>query len=366
MTKILYKQIVHDLKHQIDTGQLVEGDQLPTEHDLTIRYGVSRITSKRALVELETAGLIYRIQGRGSFVSTPPKTVAQQQNLLFLSPLPTSISLEMYAEAMTDYLHDKPYHLSLQSSTLLDREDTDYFVANYAGVILYPASSHVHLEALYQLMLKGFPVVLMDKKIDGLNLPTITSANYEGGYLACQHLINKGHTHILFVTKGLAYSSTIRERYHGYASALAAAGLGFHGVGIFSVEDMDDTQLEQHFLQIVRDMQTHHVTGIIAENDVIAMYLLKLAQKHHLSSPKDFAIVGFDNLHIAALFSPSITTIQQNFGEIGRRTVETVLALIQQQNQGSEPAPHVVIDVTLIERETTEGCHLPMLTQPPT
>lgn len=64
MTKPLYKQIIDDLVAAIESGQLPVGAKLPTEKELSLTYGVSRITSKRALTELETSGLITRTQGK--------------------------------------------------------------------------------------------------------------------------------------------------------------------------------------------------------------------------------------------------------------------------------------------------------------
>lgn len=68
VSKPLYKQILDDLVEDIINGTYKENDQLPTELELSEKYNVSRITSKRALTELETIGLISRTRGKGSFV----------------------------------------------------------------------------------------------------------------------------------------------------------------------------------------------------------------------------------------------------------------------------------------------------------
>lgn len=65
----LYYQLKELLKEQITDGVLNPGDQLPSERDLEERYGVSRMTARRALVELCNEGLVYREQGRGTFVA---------------------------------------------------------------------------------------------------------------------------------------------------------------------------------------------------------------------------------------------------------------------------------------------------------
>lgn len=73
--KNLYQIIVDDLAKAIHSGELAANTKVPTEQELAQRYQVSRITSKRALNELEQAGLIYRKQGSGSFVQPEQQTI---------------------------------------------------------------------------------------------------------------------------------------------------------------------------------------------------------------------------------------------------------------------------------------------------
>lgn len=67
----LYYQIKTRLLEQIEAGQLTPGDRVPSERELTERFGVSRMTARQALVELETQGYLVRVQGKGTFVATP-------------------------------------------------------------------------------------------------------------------------------------------------------------------------------------------------------------------------------------------------------------------------------------------------------
>jgi GntR family transcriptional regulator len=67
----LYYQIRSRLLETIENGQLQPGDRVPSERELTERFGVSRMTARQAVSELETQGYLYRIQGKGTFVSAP-------------------------------------------------------------------------------------------------------------------------------------------------------------------------------------------------------------------------------------------------------------------------------------------------------
>lgn len=67
----LYYQIKTRLLEQLETGHLQPGDRVPSERELTERYGVSRMTARQALGELENQGYLVRVQGKGTFVATP-------------------------------------------------------------------------------------------------------------------------------------------------------------------------------------------------------------------------------------------------------------------------------------------------------
>lgn len=78
----LYQRVVSDLKADIDTGFYEMGDKIPTEPQLCERFGVSRITIRRALDELVKAGYLIRRQGRGAFVTKPNVLrIIQRENI---------------------------------------------------------------------------------------------------------------------------------------------------------------------------------------------------------------------------------------------------------------------------------------------
>src|SRR5258708_22305788 len=65
----LYQQLSALLREEIRRGRYGPLDRLPSEHELVREHAISRITARQALVELERAGLVFRRQGRGSFVA---------------------------------------------------------------------------------------------------------------------------------------------------------------------------------------------------------------------------------------------------------------------------------------------------------
>ncbi len=76
----LYVQVMKDIKNQIHSGKFKEGDQIPTEGELSKIYGVSRITVRRTIEELCKQGYLIKMQGKGTFVETPKIYRKLEQN----------------------------------------------------------------------------------------------------------------------------------------------------------------------------------------------------------------------------------------------------------------------------------------------
>ena len=72
---LLYAQIEHNLRQRIISGDLSIGEKIPTEIELCEKYSVSRITVRRAIQNLVDEGILYRLRGRGTFVSAPKREI---------------------------------------------------------------------------------------------------------------------------------------------------------------------------------------------------------------------------------------------------------------------------------------------------
>ena len=352
MKQPLYQQILNDLKADITAGTYLPEDKLPTELELAERYGVSRITSKRALVELENEGMIYRLRGKGSFVCakdglTEEKTVAKT-DILFIMPFPHNAGLGDYTQGMLRCLEETSYRLQVQPHQYLSSTDVAEIVAQYAGIIYYPTNNSSDLELLYGLHLNALPTVLLDKEFESLPFSAVVADNQQGGFEATQHLIAQGHQQVAFVsTEHLGEVSSVRERYFGYMKALHAAG----ATQPIHLKKTGTEEVSVYLEQVTRQLLDQGITGVIAENDIIAIQLINTMKQMGYQVPADFAVVGFDNIQAASLLEPSLTTISQKFEEMGTIASQTLLAEISQPTQVKEK--HIV-PVELIVRKSSQ------------
>ena len=85
----------------------------------------------------------------------------------------------------------------------------------FDGMIYYAFATDQHLDLLFELSLKQFPVVVLDKKIYELPFPTVLSDNFQGGSLATAHLISKGHKKIAYLFGEQAHPQSVRQRVLG-------------------------------------------------------------------------------------------------------------------------------------------------------
>ncbi|EUJ42096.1 GntR family transcriptional regulator [Brochothrix campestris] len=350
MKEPLYQHIIMDLKQAIIAGTYPPGSKLPTELNLSETYGVSRITSKRALVELENEGIVIRVRGKGSFVRE--KAVVSQsktikKDVLFILPFPDNTTVGNYAQGMFEVIQATHYRLQMQPHQYLSNLDVKDIVERYAGVIFYPRNNHDDIELLYRLHLFGVPTVLIDKKIDQLPFSSVMANNEQGAYEATRHLIAQKHQKIAFINiDAIGKKSSVRDRYFGYLKAL-------HGYELepYHFEQLDPND-SQFLMTLCTELQRLNITAIIAENDVLAIQLINALKKQNVSIPKDIAVIGFDNIQAAQLIEPHLTTVAQNFEEMGSAAMRLLLAEL---DETSIEHDQVVVPIQLIERASTRN-----------
>lgn len=349
--KPLYQEILQDLKQDILSGKYLVEDKLPTELELSEKYQVSRITSKRALVELENEGLIYRLRGKGSFVKgqTKNQTETIKNDILFIMPFPDNTGLGDYTKGILRCLDQTDYRLIVQPHQFLSSTAIDEIIGEYAGIIYYPTNNHSNLDLLFSLHLNKVPTILLDKEFDSLPFTAVVADNQQGGFEATELLLKQGHQKIAFLSsEPLSAISSVRERYFGYLKALHQNGQN-QPVHICKAEE--DLDWDQFLRKAVEQLTTDQVTGIVVENDLLAIHLINLLKQLGYAVPDDFAVIGFDNIQAASLLEPGLTTLAQNFTEMGYLAAQKLVEEIQMPGKTPEK---IIVDVALIERKSSE------------
>ncbi len=345
MKEPLYKKILHDLQAEIFSGRLAVDFQLPTEKELSERYHVSRITSKRALTELEQAGLIYRVRGKGSFVKASPtqtslRPAKKATRILFLLPFIHDSSVGNFTDGLLPVMQERQIEAVMGTMDVFEQKSPAELMNEYDGLIYYAENSDPYLDVLVKLALQAFPVISLDKKNFELDFPTILSDNLAGGKLATEFLIAQGHTRIAYLFGHSLHPQSVRNRYIGYLTALDAAGLDFH------TPSADNIATSENLFAYLTE---HQVTAFVCENDLLAIETMRILKQAGCNIPQDISLVGFDDIQAAALVDPPLTTIAQDFQQIGAIAGKTLIDWIENNQVPND----IKVPVTLVERHST-------------
>lgn len=365
-----YVQVREYVRGLIDRGQLRPGDKVPTEVELARMFGVSLITSKRALSDLEIEGLIKREQGRGSFVLERPRSAQERANVRFMSivlPYIQECGFQIVSGAEM-YLRNEGYHLTFSCSdydVLKEEATLERLVADgVLGIILYPVQTATISGTIRKLVQNGYPLVFIDRAPRNLEVSSVVSDNFGGAYKLTTHLIKIGHRRIAFVSTRVGNATSIEERFRGYAESLSA-----HGIELDESLLVTNYPLKYNFPRDMRNLipesyveqaldtlmgNEHPPTAIVCVNDWVAIELIREAGLKGIKVPEELAIVGFDDVELAANVEVPLTTVRQSFSEMGEHAARLLIKAIRAKASGTDRIPQekVVIPTELVLRKS--------------
>ncbi|MEO3928578.1 substrate-binding domain-containing protein [Micromonosporaceae bacterium B7E4] len=174
-----------------------------------------------------------------------------------------------------------------------------------------------------QLRARGIPFVVFDPTVElPADVPFVGATNWAGGRSAARHLVELGHRRIAMIG-GPGQILCCRARMDGFRSTLEAAGLG--AASDLSVDaGLNVEEGEAAALDLLA--RTDRPTAIFACNDLQALGVYQAARRMGLRIP-GLSVVGFDDLPLATLVDPPLTTVHQPLAEMAATATELALAL---------------------------------------
>ncbi|SKA78626.1 transcriptional regulator, LacI family [Caloramator quimbayensis] len=193
------------------------------------------------------------------------------------------------------------------------------------------------------------PCVLYDIYINNPNVGCVGVDNTKGSFLAVEHLINLGHKKIAMIN-GHKDAFVSYERLDGYMLALNRYALPVDKSLIYYADFTD-----QGAAAAVEELLIRHkdITAIFCASDLMAIGAINALNNRGYSVPDDISIVGFDDLYLAQLSNPKLTTIKQDAQAIGESVANLLINLISEQRIG-----RVVIQPEIVIRESTKAQYL--------
>ncbi len=335
-------------KHQKNTDMQMLADLANVS-----RSTVSRALSDSPLVNEKTRAKIRALAAEHNYVvNEAARSLRLQQSnivsvVLMLDPeseqhISDPFFLEMIGH-LADNLAGAGFDLLLVHEPISRATD---FLASRAyrqsAGIIFIGQGQAHKE-LNKLAQGNVPIVVWGAKLAGKKYRLVGSDNVAGGRLAASYLIEHGRKRLAFFgDRGLP---ELKARYEGFVKAHEDLGLAVDDNLMLPVP-FDTEQAE---VMIGAFLDRHpRIDGIVCCSDLIAMSTMALLNARGMRVPEDVAVIGYDDISIAARANPPLTTVSQDIRSGGQMLVKT---LLQSMEKGS--ARDHVMKVKLVKRGST-------------
>lgn len=240
-----------------------------------------------------------------------PTTTSTARQITILSDIETvSLSSGDYMQDVMEGLNAECRDLGIEPKIRLIASKSSTTLANDAkshSTDGYVLLSILDDKIIDELVAHKIPAVIINGVDRMMRIDAVAPANRAGGHMATDHLIKLGHKNILNFTHEPRL--TIQDRLLGYTDAMKSAGLEVKNEFIVPISDMRTDLGYQKMRQILIEHGHAGFTAVICCNDAVAIGVSTAILEAGLKVPEDISIVGFDDIAMAAISSPPLTTI---------------------------------------------------------
>jgi len=213
-----------------------------------------------------------------------------------------------------DSLKAQGYHLILGNSYGEPTEEREILEMmekeRVAGVILATTQGEVesHLSPIFERFLKnGTPLVFLGKKKEFLSVDSICVDNFSGTFQAINYLLKTGRKKIGFIAGGEVGGRATKERLDGYLEALKEKGIKPRPEFIVC-EGEYTMEYGEKWGKVLLEKRV--LDAVFCGNDLMAVGLIKAAEELNIKIPEELGVVGFDDIPLASLIKPKLTTVR--------------------------------------------------------
>lgn len=338
-------QLHAELKGQIENGLLKPGECILSENQLSRKHKVSRPSVRKVLERLVQEQLLFKVPGKGTFVSEPKGSNArsasksigvvfyQSRSSLMGDPFSAAVfgGIEEEISARGHNLLFSSIR-SVEGKITVPRMITEGAVD---GAILFEVFDDRYIQDVVNT---GIPVVLADHASDLVDLDSVVFDSAQGACDAVTHLLDLGHRDIAFIVGvrggsdvGMSVDPSSWERLDGYKQALSS----------FDVPYRDDLIVKGHSSieggyataqEILRSSSLP--TAIFCCSYHCAIGAIKALGENGLKVPEDVSVVGFgDDDNLTAALTPALTTVKTDDQKMGQATVNVLCERFEDPNK---------------------------------
>jgi len=265
----------------------------------------------------------------------------------------TSSFFSMFVKGAEDKAIEENYNIMLANSNWVVEEELKcirmFEEGRVDGILMISGGGDKLLnEHLQDLADNDTPLIVVDRKIENDLIPKINVDNVKAAYKGAKYLIDLGHKNIAFV-KGdnIAASDASLDRVEGYRKALKEHGIEKEVIepGFFNRDDAY-TATEK----IIKNYP--EITAIFYASDMMAVGGLKALKSSGLKVPEDVSVLGFDDIELASIIDPALSTLSQPRYQMGYLGMEKLIDKLEGRPK-EVYSDDIIFDLKLIEREST-------------
>ena len=325
---------------------------MPTLKDVSERAGVtvttvSRVLNNRGYIAEKTREKVYAAMAELNYQPNEIARSLLRKHSNIIGLIIPSVGHPFFSELTEKiefYAYERGFKILLCNSHLDSNKEQEYIDMLRAhkvdGIIM--GSHTLKVDEYIKLKL---PMVTFDRKISN-NIPFVASDNFNGGKLAAQHLIERDCKKLAIICGNLNLDMLSNKRFEGFLVETLKNQLNY----IIIQTELDVFDNEQYEKLVCRMLADHpDLDGVFVSGDVTALHVLKACSEFGKRVPEDIKIIGYDDIRLANLISPQLTTIHQPIEEMGKLAVDLIIKQINQEQIEFES----ILPVSLIKRSTT-------------
>lgn len=318
---------------------------------------VSRVMNGNYPVKAETREKVLQVIDELNYIPNMQARELTQQKSATIGVVVPSINNMFFPDVVNgieSYLKDKSLSvlLTCTNGDAVEEEKciNNLISRNVSGIIVISPNIKTIKSKLYHNIANKIPIVFVNGYAMDSNISCVSNDETSGARVALNHLLDNNHKDILFVRGKDSYSYDLKEDL--YIQVMKEIE-NFNPNSIVNIGNGNSSDTVDNTTNIMIEfLKTSSATAVFACNDLMAVGILNACKKLSLDVPKDFSIIGFDNIPLSRFVEPKLTTMDQNMFLLGTNAALLLIEKIECDNQYSK---RIILNNRLIERNTVRS-----------
>jgi GntR family transcriptional regulator of arabinose operon len=343
--------IIEDyFKKQIASGQIKIGEKISSEAELSKQFNLSRQTVRNAISNMVDAGLLYSVQGKGTFV----RNKILSKNKTFLIGFGTQYynNYSIFPKIISGISEQiEPHGYSIIISETQNTFEGEarclqsFIDKNVDAIIMEPCKTalpNINASMYYEFARRGIPIVFFNGYRKDMDCSFVVANDEMGGYNAAKHLIERGHRDISMFFKYDDIQG--HERFRGACRALNEYGISLVDKNVlwlstedypyfWGLDNTDDDRFDKQFYGCFS-----RSTAMIVYNDFIAAKAIQLLKLKGQEVPNDYSIISFDDTRQVSTSSGFATSVEHPSLLMGQELGKAIMAILRNPESSTQKA----------------------------